>query len=36
MATTNAGQGRTDQVATAGNPTIGLSLMGAMVSTAAI
>jgi site-specific DNA-methyltransferase (adenine-specific) len=32
MATTIAGQGRACQVATAGNPTIGLSLMGAMVS----
>jgi hypothetical protein len=27
-----AGQGRVSQVATAGTPTMGLSLMGAMVS----
>lgn len=32
MATTIAGEGRACQVATAGNPTMGLSLMGAMVS----
>ena len=32
MATTIAGHGRACQVATAGNPTMGLSLMGAMVS----
>ena len=32
IATTIAGQGRACQVATAGNPTMGLSLMGAMVS----
>jgi hypothetical protein len=32
MVTTIAGHGRACQVATAGNPTMGLSLMGAMVS----
>jgi hypothetical protein len=32
MATTIAGQGRACPVATAGNPTMGLSLMGALVS----
>jgi hypothetical protein len=32
MATTIAGQGRAYPVATAGNPTMGLSLMGALVS----
>jgi hypothetical protein len=32
MATTIAGRGRAGQVATAGSATMGLSLMGAMVS----